>query len=187
MCVIEHVLGGHVEVHVLVLVNVHLLQLLQLASKVSSVAHQIHILYLTEFIWWWSQGSKLQFENFHQCPGDKNVRRWASRFHHPQHLEILYMDPLMYIFSVSIELSCGISLFKFRKKWSNNEPSYDTWVLVNYYSWLALDQTSHPCSSSSQFSKRRLWSSPSCPRKFLFFFLFGTDEAWWGGSKHGWN
>ena len=51
MCVIEHVLGGHVEVHGLVLVNVHLLQLLQLASKVSSVAHQIHILYLTEFIW----------------------------------------------------------------------------------------------------------------------------------------
>ena len=51
MCVIEHVLGGHVEVHVLVLLDVHLLQLLQLASKVSSVAHQIHILYLTEFIW----------------------------------------------------------------------------------------------------------------------------------------
>lgn len=71
MCVIEHVLGGHVEVIVLVLLNVHLLQLLQLASKVSSVAHQIHILYLTGFIWWWSQGSKLQFENFHQCPGDK--------------------------------------------------------------------------------------------------------------------
>ena len=50
MCV-EHVLNGHVEVIVLVLLNVHLLQLLQLASKVSSVAHQIHILYLTEFIW----------------------------------------------------------------------------------------------------------------------------------------
>ena len=49
MCVIEHVLGGHVEV--LVLLDVHLLQLLQLASKVSSVAHQIHILYLTGFIW----------------------------------------------------------------------------------------------------------------------------------------
>ena len=43
MCVIEDVLGEHVEVHVLVLLNVHLLQLLQLASKVSSVAHQIHI------------------------------------------------------------------------------------------------------------------------------------------------
>ena len=51
MCVIEHDLGGHVEVHVLVLLDVHLLQLLQLVSKVSSVAHQIHILYLTEFIW----------------------------------------------------------------------------------------------------------------------------------------
>ena len=71
MCIIEHVIGGHVEVLVLILIDVHLLYLLQLASKVSSVAHQIHILYLTGFIWWWSQGSKLQFENFHQCPGDK--------------------------------------------------------------------------------------------------------------------
>ena len=51
MCIIEHVLGGHIEVLVLVLLDVHLLQLLQLASKVSSVAHQIHILYLTAFVW----------------------------------------------------------------------------------------------------------------------------------------
>ena len=50
MCIVEHVLGGHVEVHHVVLLDVHLLHLLQLASKVSSVAHQIHILYLTEFI-----------------------------------------------------------------------------------------------------------------------------------------
>ena len=50
MCIIEHVLGGHDEVLVLLLLDVHLLQLLQLASKVSSVAHQIHILYLTEFV-----------------------------------------------------------------------------------------------------------------------------------------
>ena len=51
MCIVEHVLGGHEEVLVLVLLDVHLLQLLQLVSKVSSVAHQIHILYLTEIIW----------------------------------------------------------------------------------------------------------------------------------------
>ena len=50
MCIIEHVLGGYDEVLVLLLLDVHLLQLLQLASKVSSVAHQIHILCLTEFI-----------------------------------------------------------------------------------------------------------------------------------------
>ena len=51
MCSIEHVLGGLVEVHHVALLDVHLLHLLQLASKVSSVAHQIHILYLTGFIW----------------------------------------------------------------------------------------------------------------------------------------
>ena len=51
MCTSEHVLGRLVEVHHVVLLDVHLLQLLQLASKVSSVAHQIHILYLTEIIW----------------------------------------------------------------------------------------------------------------------------------------
>ena len=38
MCIIEHVLGGHDEVLVLLLLDVHLLQLLQLASKVS-MAH----------------------------------------------------------------------------------------------------------------------------------------------------
>ena len=51
MCIVEHVLGRLVEVHHVVLLDVHLLYLLQLASKLSSVAHQIHILYLTEFIW----------------------------------------------------------------------------------------------------------------------------------------
>ena len=51
MCTFEHVLSRLVEVHHVVLLDVHLLQLLQLASKVSSVAHQIHILYLTEIIW----------------------------------------------------------------------------------------------------------------------------------------
>ena len=51
MYIVKHVLSGHVEAHVLVLLEVHLLQLLQLAFKVSSVAHQIHILYLTEFMW----------------------------------------------------------------------------------------------------------------------------------------
>ena len=51
MFVVEDVLGGHVEVRVLLHLDVHLLHLLQLASKVSSVAHQIHTLYLTGFIW----------------------------------------------------------------------------------------------------------------------------------------
>ena len=48
MCTFEHVLGRLVEVHHVVLLDVHLLYLLHLASKVSSVAYQIHILYLTE-------------------------------------------------------------------------------------------------------------------------------------------
>ena len=51
MCVFEQLLGRLVELHHVVLLDVHLLQLLQLASKVSSVAHQIHILHLTEIIW----------------------------------------------------------------------------------------------------------------------------------------
>ena len=51
MCVFEQLLGGLDELHHVVLLDVHLLQLLQLASKVSSVAHQIHILYLTENLW----------------------------------------------------------------------------------------------------------------------------------------
>ena len=33
-------------------------------------------------------------------------------FHHPNHLEILYMDPLMYLFLISIELLQGHALFK---------------------------------------------------------------------------
>ena len=51
MFIVEHVLGGLVQVHHVVLLDVHLLQLLQLVSKVSSVAYQIHILYLTKLIW----------------------------------------------------------------------------------------------------------------------------------------
>ena len=51
MCTFEHVLGGLVEVHHVVLLDVHLLRLLHLASKVSSVAYQIHILYLTGIVW----------------------------------------------------------------------------------------------------------------------------------------
>ena len=51
MCVFEQLLGGLVELHHVVLLDEHLLQILQLTSKVSSVAHQIHILYLTEIIW----------------------------------------------------------------------------------------------------------------------------------------
>ena len=73
--IVEHVLGRHVEVLAFVLLEVHLRQLLQLASKVSSVAHHIHILYLTQFVWWRSQGPRLQFEEFSQWPSEKNVRR----------------------------------------------------------------------------------------------------------------
>ena len=51
MCVFEQLLGGLVELHHVVLLDVHLLQLLQVASKVLSVAYQIYILHLTEIIW----------------------------------------------------------------------------------------------------------------------------------------
>ena len=51
MYIVEHVLGVLVEVDHVVPLDVHLLQLPQLASKVSSVAYQIHILYMTGFIW----------------------------------------------------------------------------------------------------------------------------------------
>ena len=51
MCVFEQLLGGLVELHHVVLLDVHLLHLLHLASKVSSVAYQIYILHLTEIIW----------------------------------------------------------------------------------------------------------------------------------------
>ena len=71
MCVFEQLLGGLDELHHVVLLDVHLLQLLQLASKVSSVAYQIHILHLTEILWWWSHALKLQFEKFSRCLGEK--------------------------------------------------------------------------------------------------------------------
>ena len=51
MCVFEQLLGGLDELHHVVLLDVHLLQLLQLASKVSSVAYQIYILHLIKIIW----------------------------------------------------------------------------------------------------------------------------------------
>ena len=51
MCVFEQLLGGLVELQHVVLLDVHLLKLLQLAYRVSSVAHQIYILHLTEIIW----------------------------------------------------------------------------------------------------------------------------------------
>ena len=51
MCVFEQFLGGLVKLHHVVVLDVHLLQLLQVASKVLSVAYQIYILHLTEIIW----------------------------------------------------------------------------------------------------------------------------------------
>ena len=51
MCILEHVLGKLVELPLVVLLDVHLLQLQQVASKVSSVTYQIHILYMILFDW----------------------------------------------------------------------------------------------------------------------------------------
>ena len=66
MCTFEHVLGRLVELPHVALLDVPLLQLLNLCSKVSSVAHQFHILYLTQCEWSWFQPSKMQFEKFPQ-------------------------------------------------------------------------------------------------------------------------